>query len=83
MVYDASGVPTITVTPDEYFTGTLTVPYTVSDGNGGTGTADIIVNVLNTAPVAVDDTYITTVGDSVVLLPLTNDSDVDGHPLTR
>ena len=61
--------------------------YTVSDGNGGTDTADVTLTVsgTNDAPVAVDDKWIlsnattATLSSNAVLL---NDSDVDGDGLT-
>ena len=39
-------------------TATLTFTYTISDGNGGTDTGDITINILgvNDTPIAVDDT---------------------------
>ena len=53
-----------TYTPNANFTGPDSFTYTVSDGNGGTDTATVSVTVtaVNDAPVAVDDTGITTDG---------------------
>ena len=58
--------------------------YTISDGNGGTSTATVTVSIdaANTAPVAVDDSATTTVGQSVTLDTIANDSDADGDALT-
>ncbi|MEM9063400.1 MAG: Ig-like domain-containing protein, partial [Pseudomonadota bacterium] len=60
-------------------TDTLTVTYTITDGNGGTdtATATITINGENDGPVAVDDSF--TIGESEVLVDdiLGNDSDVD------
>ena len=48
----AAGV--ITFTPNPNFNGTVTIPYSISDGNGGTATANEIINVtaVNDPPVA-------------------------------
>jgi RNase H-fold protein (predicted Holliday junction resolvase) len=37
------------------FTGSATIGYTISDGNAGTATALITVNVTNRPPVAIND----------------------------
>jgi len=62
-----------------------TFTYTISDGNGGTDTATVTVTVgepKNTAPVAVDDSATTNIGQPVTLTTLSNDSDADGDTLT-
>ena len=46
---------TVTYTPDTGFIGEDTFTYTISDGDGGTDTASVTVNVVNSAPVAADD----------------------------
>jgi large repetitive protein len=71
-------------TPAPNFTGTDTFTYTVSDGRGGTSTTIVTMTVtpVNDAPVAVDDTATTDEDTSVVLLLLSNDTDVEGDPLT-
>ena len=58
--------------------------YTISDGQGGTSTATATVSIdpANTAPVANDDSATTTVGQSVTLNSIANDSDADGDTLT-
>jgi Ca2+-binding RTX toxin-like protein len=59
------------------------VTYTISDGNGGTDTATITVNVTGaadvgtSAPDAVDDTASATAGDVTVIDVLANDTDAD------
>lgn len=65
-------------------TATETVTYTVSDGNGGTDSATLTVNLVpNSAPVAVDDNLSdVTVGTAASLFPLSNDTDADGDSLT-
>ncbi|WP_233900909.1 Ig-like domain-containing protein, partial [Tenacibaculum piscium] len=69
-------------------TGTeITFPYTISDGNGGTDTANVAVTIGNTPPVAENDTASTAINTLVnvdVLVDNGNglDSDVDGDVLT-
>ena len=74
--------PTDTLHPSGSFT------YTLSDGHGGTSTANVIVQYAtpNHAPVAVDDTFIVEGQLIAANLPasmfLANDSDPDGDPLS-
>ncbi|MFW2079316.1 Ig-like domain-containing protein, partial [Acinetobacter sp. ULE_I010] len=80
---DAQG--NITFTPNTGFSGQETFSYTISDGQGGTSTANQIVNIAptpNTPPVALDDSYNTAFNTPVALDPLANDTDADGNPLT-
>ncbi|MCG8601304.1 MAG: Ig-like domain-containing protein, partial [Verrucomicrobiales bacterium] len=70
-------------------TATDVFTYTISDGNGGTDTAELIITVTGTndAPVAVDDTGAVDEGASLVVdqangLVDSNDTDVDGDTLT-
>jgi gliding motility-associated-like protein len=58
--------------------------YTVSDGQGGTATAtlSITVTAVNDAPVAVNDVVSTLEDQPVNGNVLTNDTDIDGNPLT-
>ena len=61
--------------------------YTITDGRGGTATANVSIDVtpVNDPPLAYSDTYTTTQGSSLVVNPpgiLQNDNDVDGDPLT-
>ncbi len=75
-----------TYTPDANFCGQDSYSYTVSDGNGGTDTATVTIDVacVNDAPVALDDAYSTdedTVLDVAAPGILVNDSDVDGDSL--
>ncbi len=74
-------------TPDANFSGTDSFVYQVSDGNGGTDSATVVLNVsaLNTTPVATDDAFATD-EDSPLTVPagsgvLANDSDGDGDGL--
>ena len=75
---------TITFTPDANFNGVATISYMISDGQGGTSTATVTVDVnpVNDPPVAVNDNATTPEDTPVTVAVLTNDSDVDGDPLT-
>lgn len=70
------------------FSGTETFTYTVSDGNGGTDSAQVSVTVTpqtpaNTAPVANDDSFTVDEDSSATnLAVLANDTDVDGDILS-
>ena len=74
---------TLTYTPNADFNGDDTITYTVSDGNGGTGSASVIVTVepANVAPVASDDVALTSEDGSVTIDVLANDTSADGNPL--
>ncbi|WP_233898061.1 Ig-like domain-containing protein, partial [Tenacibaculum piscium] len=80
------GNGTLDIQPDG--TGdAITFPYTISDGNGGTDTANVDVTIGNTAPVAEDDSASTMIDVLVNVDVLANngnglDSDVDGDTLT-
>jgi large repetitive protein len=82
VVINANG--TLSYTPNTNFTGTDTIVYTISDGNGGFSTAAITVTVtpVNDPPVAVNDVARTSEDTSVRVAVLANDSDIDGDPLT-
>ena len=69
--------------PDADFDGENTVTYTVSDGNGGTDTAEVTFDVtgVNDAPVANKDSFETGEGQTRTLDVLANDSDADGDTL--
>ncbi|MGI3171604.1 Ig-like domain-containing protein, partial [Pseudooceanicola sp. C21-150M6] len=71
-------------TPDENFNGEDTITYTVTDPNGNTSTATVVVTVdpVNDAPEAVDDTAETDEDTPVTIDVLANDTDVDGDDLT-
>jgi len=71
-------------TPEAGFSGVVTFSYTVSDGKGGTSTADVVVAVaaVNGPPTAQDDSATTGAGTPVTIDSLANDSDPDGDPLT-
>ena len=75
---------TVTYTPDTNFNGADSLTYIISDGNGGSDTAqvNITVNPVNDAPVAVNDTTDTQEDTPVNISVLANDSDVDGDALS-
>jgi len=69
------------------FSGTVTYTYTIDDGNGGTDTGLVTINVINQPPVAVDDTVGPLVAGTPsasfnVLTMGTPDSDPDGDALS-
>ncbi|WP_353347063.1 tandem-95 repeat protein, partial [Litorivita sp. NS0012-18] len=75
---------TITFEPAPDFTGEATITYTVDDGQGGTDTAQVTVNVgeVNDPPVAEDDAATTDEDTPVTIDVLGNDTDADGDDLT-
>jgi uncharacterized protein YegL len=79
--------PDLTYIPDANFHGSDTFTYKVSDGlqESAPATVNITVMPLNDAPEAADDLYAME-EDGVLEIPnpgiLSNDSDVDGDPLT-
>ncbi|MEL7087662.1 MAG: tandem-95 repeat protein, partial [Planctomycetota bacterium] len=75
---------TVTFTPTGGFEGQGSFSYTVADGNGGTDTATVTVDVFppNDPPVAGDDSASTQEDTAVVVTVLGNDTDPDGDPLT-
>ncbi len=82
------GNGTLTYTPHPNYFGTDGFSYTISDGRGGTATANVLVTVssVNDAPVAAGDQYSTLV-NTLLNVPaatgvLANDTDVDNDPLT-
>jgi VCBS repeat-containing protein len=73
-----------TYTPNAGFVGQDTFIYRVADGFGGFDEATVTINVVNAAPVAVDDA-ITYHGRSATFLAaslLANDTDADGDTLS-
>ncbi|WP_419192642.1 Ig-like domain-containing protein [Kolteria novifilia] len=75
---------TFSYTPDSDFHGTDSFTYTVTDGNGGTSTATVSLTVdpINDTPVANDDAATTNEDAPTTITVLTNDTDVDGDPLS-
>ncbi len=75
---------TLTYTPNTGFVGTDSFAYTVTDGNGGTSTATVTVNVaaVNNPPITADDFVATDKDMPVTIDPLANDIDGDGDALS-
>ena len=80
----ADGSQRIAFTPEANYFGTASFQYTVSDGNGGTATAAVVVNLaqVNDVPVARDDSLDAIDEDRTALhisfaTLLANDSDAD------
>ncbi len=74
---DPSG--TLTFTPSENGFGEALVEYTITDGNGGSDTGIVTVQVapVNDAPEAIDDTAMGMENGSLLIPVLANDQDVD------
>ncbi|MGH1368910.1 MAG: Ig-like domain-containing protein, partial [Maritimibacter sp.] len=70
----------VTFDPADDFTGTATITYTISDGHGGTDTAEVHVCVFpdSNSVDAVDDTQSTEEGTPVLINVIDNDTDPDG-----
>ncbi|MDA8747296.1 tandem-95 repeat protein [Litoreibacter sp.] len=79
-----NGDGTVTFTPAPNFNGEATISYSITDGNGGTDSAEhvITVNPVNDDPVAVDDLETTDEDVAIDIDLIANDTDVDGDPLT-
>ena len=75
---------TINYTPNANYNGPDSFSYTVSDGNGGTDTADVSITVtaVNDAPDAVNDSATTAEDTATDIIVLTNDTDVEGDSLS-
>lgn len=73
---------TISFTPANGFSGTETFSYTVSDGKGGSDSAQVSVTVSgsNRAPIALNDTA-TLASSSVTIAVMANDYDPEGDTL--
>ena len=68
--------------PNAGFNGTDTFTYTVRDSGGAEATGDVTVTVTNQPPVAVEDGARATVGQSIDIDVLANDSDPEGDPIS-
>ncbi len=66
------------------FNGTVTISYTISDGQGGSASASAVVTVtpVNDDPKPIADTATTSTNTLVNIAVLTNDADPDGDTLT-
>ncbi|MEH6446410.1 MAG: Ig-like domain-containing protein [Oceanospirillaceae bacterium] len=73
----------ISYLPAEDFIGTDVLVYSISDGNGGTGSSKLTVTVVaNRAPIAVDDMANTDDKTTLILDVLSNDTDADNQTLS-
>jgi len=74
---------TITYTPQATYVGADAFTYTVSNGHGGTASANVAVTVQPPLPpIAVNDAVNTPFANSVKIAVLANDSDPNGLPLS-
>lgn len=72
-----------TYRPNHDFTGNDSFVYQVTDGNGGTDTATVHLNISAQPPVATADRFVTTVGVPISGNVLSNDLDVDAGDTLR
>ncbi len=82
-----NGGGSFTYTPGADANGLETFAYDLSDGNGGSDTATVMITTTPQpdSPAAVDDSYVVVTGMTLnVAAPgvLSNDTDADGDPLT-
>jgi VCBS repeat-containing protein len=70
--------------PNANFFGLVTFSYAVSDGNGGSDTATVSIDITssNDRPVAGPDRFTLNEDGSADIAVLANDSDIEGDPLT-
>ena len=87
LVNGLDGQPQIEFTPEPHYHGTASFEYEVTDADGGTSRATVVLNLAETndAPVAQADA-VTGTEDTSLVIALTqltgNDTDVDGDTLT-
>ena len=79
-----NGSGDVVFTPMADYAGTGSFTYTASDGQGGTSTQTVTVDIagVNDAPVASSDAASTFTDGSVTIAVLSNDVDIDGDALT-
>lgn len=68
-------------TPNSNFIGRDTFSYTLSDGNSGTDSAVVTININNRPPTTFNDAYITFQSQAIEFEPLENDSSSAFHEL--
>ncbi|WP_254605765.1 Ig-like domain-containing protein [Pseudoalteromonas sp. JC28] len=73
---------TLYYTPNTGYVGVDTLSYAITDGNGGTAGASVVITVVaNTAPITVSDVATVVSGKPITINVLANDSDSDGDTL--
>lgn len=73
---------TLYYTPNTGYVGVDTLSYAITDGNGGTAGASVVITVVaNTAPITVSDVATVVSGKPITINVLANDSDSDGDML--
>lgn len=77
----SNGVASWTFTPSSTTSGVVTIPYTVSDGRGGTASSLVTVTI-NRPPSAIADVFLVQAGVNTTLNVLANDTDGDGTNAT-
>jgi hypothetical protein len=82
-ILSLNGNGAFTYTPATNFFGTDHFAYKANDGIADSGVATVTINVaaVNDAPVAVNDSAVTTMNTPIVVSVLANDYDVDGGTL--
>ncbi|OXB08806.1 Ig-like domain-containing protein, partial [Flavobacterium reichenbachii] len=79
----ASGVITFTPAANFNSVAAVTFPYVITDGLlTATANIEITVTAVNDAPSAVLDSYTVAEDNTVILTPLSNDTDIEGDTLT-
>jgi|GEM_PF-1498932 len=80
-----NGVGQATYSPNSGFSGSDSFTYSINDGNGGSDIATVTVtvtkSVANNAPIANDDSALTSKNISVTINIIGNDTDSDGDTL--
>ena len=69
-------------TPVANYAGQDILTYTISDGKGGSATANIVIRITNRSPIALPDIATTFVNAPVIITVLANDTEPDSQPLT-
>ena len=82
LIFDSNG--SYTYTPNADFNGVDSFQYQVSDGNGGTDIATVVLTITpeNDTPKAVDDTEAVEENETLMADVSPNDSDPDNDPLS-
>lgn len=68
--------------PTTAYSGADSFSYTISDGRGGTETANVALTIANAAPIAANDLITTNRNTSLTFDPRINDVDANGDALT-